>query len=187
MVNHKVPEGDQFLFVRSSKNAIKVEFIDPDAPDELEDTSESPVAVVPKDINLHQVILEPHGLAEELTILAELYEQLVSEMTQTNWDSEKEQLLQKISQQGFWDSSERFALLGEIEFMDRMEAGMTTAGSLLSRLNRDGRHERKYYSQKLLARLAQQIYLLKTAYSNYENKIPRDAFLKIETVTAVES
>ncbi|MFQ5752379.1 MAG: hypothetical protein ACE5HI_10315 [bacterium] len=34
IVNHQFPAGDQFLFVRSDGQKIKVEFIDPDAPEE---------------------------------------------------------------------------------------------------------------------------------------------------------
>ncbi len=181
MVNHQLPEGDQFLFVRSSKDAIKVEFIDPDAVDEGDDSSESDIEV-PKDFNLHQIILEPHGLAEELKTLSSLYEKLAADMTETNWNNEKEQLLLKVSQQGFWDSADRFILLGEIEFMDRLEAGMSTAGSLLSRLDKSAQQNRKFYSKKLLARLAQQLYLLKNAYRNYVEKMPHDAFLKVESI-----
>ena len=31
IVEHRFPEGDQFLFVRSDGKAIQVEFVDPDA------------------------------------------------------------------------------------------------------------------------------------------------------------
>ena len=34
LVEHRFPEGDQFLFVRSDGQALQVEFVDPDAPSE---------------------------------------------------------------------------------------------------------------------------------------------------------
>ena len=35
LVEHRFPEGDQFLFVRSDGRALQVEFVDPDAPAQI--------------------------------------------------------------------------------------------------------------------------------------------------------
>jgi ATP-dependent Clp protease ATP-binding subunit ClpC len=84
-----------------------------------------------------------------------------------------------MAQPGFWSSRERFAVLGELEFLDRIEAGFDTARSLLEKLTRPSDH-RQNVPRRLTDRLAQQLYLLTTACSSVRGNGPRDAFLQLE-------
>jgi ATP-dependent Clp protease ATP-binding subunit ClpC len=71
-------------------------------------------------------------------------------------------------------------VLGLIEYMDRIEAGLDTAGSLLTRLGRTNSHDgQRRLPQDLVARLARQLYLLGAARRGLEQEEPRDAFLLV--------
>jgi ATP-dependent Clp protease ATP-binding subunit ClpC len=180
MVNHQVPEGDQFLFVRSDGGKLKVEFIDPDVPAEAT-PAVTEEAEEPEDLDLRQIVLEARGLPEEFDVLSKVYQDLYQGMAGAQWQQDKQELFARMSEKGFWDSDDRFRLLGEIEFLDRIEAGLSSAGSLMARLDRKGKKDRKTFSAQLIARLAQQLFLVNTAYNGHNENIPRDAFLKIES------
>ena len=61
LVEHRFPEGDQFLFVRSDGRAIQVEFVDPDAPPEPAPRLEpEPVAV--SSLTNARMMLQASGL-----------------------------------------------------------------------------------------------------------------------------
>src|SRR5690606_36532432 len=63
MVEHRFPEGDQFLFVRSDGQSIQVEFVDPDAP--VPGGAELPAGESRDALTLAHVMLQPAGTAEE--------------------------------------------------------------------------------------------------------------------------
>ena len=70
-------------------------------------------------------------------------------------------------------------MLGTAEYMDRIEAGLDTAGSLLRRLGGARRGDRRHYPADLVARLAEQLYLLDAACRSLAAGRPRDAFLSV--------
>jgi ATP-dependent Clp protease ATP-binding subunit ClpC len=91
------------------------------------------------------------------------------------WRLRKEEALGEMQSADFWSSPRRFSVLGAAEYMDRIEAGLDTAGSLLARL----RGDRKRLPPDLVARLAQQLYLLDAACGGLASGAPRDAFLLV--------
>ncbi len=77
IVNHQFPEGDQFLFVRSSADgqALDVQFVDPDAPERPQvPDEESEVSTFDEEgageLRLESVALDPKGTPEELRLSA---------------------------------------------------------------------------------------------------------------------
>jgi ATP-dependent Clp protease ATP-binding subunit ClpC len=183
IVNHQFPEGDQFLFVRSSPDgqSLDVQFVDPDAPEEAE-ADDAPTAFVDEEIDdyarelrLEAVALDPKGTPEELRFLHEKFDGVAAQVDAEAWRGRKEEALGEMQSADFWSSPERFTVLGAIEYMDRIEAGLDTAGSLLARL----RGDRKRLPPDLVARLAQQLYLLDAACRGIVEDQPRDAFLLV--------
>jgi ATP-dependent Clp protease ATP-binding subunit ClpC len=85
------------------------------------------------------------------------------------------------SSPGFWTSPDRFGVLGQAEYLDRIEHGVKGAGSLLERLlgSRPGTRER--YPAELVGRLAQQLYLLEAACVGVRDGLPREAFVLLES------
>jgi ATP-dependent Clp protease ATP-binding subunit ClpC len=88
--------------------------------------------------------------------------------------------LSLISSPDFWNSSDRFAILGKVEYLDRIESGFETAGSLLRRLSGGKNENRLHFPRDLMKRLAQQLYLLEKACSNLQTKHPSEAFLLVQ-------
>jgi ATP-dependent Clp protease ATP-binding subunit ClpC len=185
IVNHQFPEGDQFLFVRSSADgsSLDVQFVDPDAPAEGE-AGEKEIDELPCDeeaaraLRLESVALDPKGTPEELRFLQEQYEGVASRVEDESWRERKEGALREMQAADFWSAPGRFSVLGAVEYMDRIEAGLETAGSLLARLSGD----RKRLPSGLVARLAEQLYLLDSACRGMAGGEARDAFLLVNAV-----
>jgi ATP-dependent Clp protease ATP-binding subunit ClpC len=184
IVNHQFPEGDQFLFVRSSADgqALDVQFVDPDAPERAgaHEEAHAPEEDEPDDeaargLRLESVALDPRGTPEELRFLQERYDDVAARVGDEAWRARKEGALGEMQSPDFWSSPGRFSVLGAVEYMDRIEAGLDTAGSLLARL----RGNRKRLPPDLVARLAEQLYLLDSACRGLAEGAPRDAFLAI--------
>ncbi len=183
IVGHQFPEGDQFLFVSSDRNRVTVEFVDPDAeesPCEGEKRPDTGLEHVPA-----AIAFQPEGSAEELFSLQTHYESLRLIVTSDDWRERKRRALESTNSAGFWTSQSRFSVLGLAEYLDRIETGMETAGSLLGRLGRT-RTSRSRYPRDLVQRLAQQIYLLQNACSGLADAQPRDAFLLVQAARGAE-
>lgn len=182
IVNHQFPEGDQFLFVRSSPDAqsLDVQFVDPDAPAEREAEVEEVDELsfdeeAARELRLESIALDPKGTPEELRFLQEQYDEVAARVDADGWRERKEAALREMQSADFWSAPERFSVLGAVEYMDRIEAGLDTAGSLLARL----RGNRKRLPPDLVARLAEQLYLLDAACRGMAEGQPRDAFLLV--------
>jgi len=183
IVEHKFPQGDQFLFVRSDGEKIFVEFIDPDVASD--EPGSSPVKSSQEDLektekNLKTIILNTLGSQDEVDLLKSEFDKIQSIVDSDNWNIRKEKKLLKMSDMGFWDSADRFKILGDVEYMDRIESGFKTALSLINRLTGSQTKDRKLYSQSLIERLAQQLYLLGEATTSLVDKKPYDAYLIVE-------
>lgn len=187
IVNHQFPEGDQFLFVRQSTDglALDVQFVDPDAPEPpnaaepsaaLVEEEEELSAAAAGELRLEAIALDPRGAHEEVLFLREKFDEVATRVEDEAWARRKEDTLREMQSADFWASPARFAALGAVEYMDRIEAGLDTAGRLLTRL----RGERKRLPPDLVARLAEQLYLLDSACRGFALGEPRDAFLSVQ-------
>jgi ATP-dependent Clp protease ATP-binding subunit ClpC len=181
IVEHQFPEGDQFLFLRSDGDGVQVEFVDPDGPEPSapEEEASMPEIEDAAVTSLRSIALSPRGSAEELNLVRDCYRALNGRMQEETWRSRKEDSLAKTNSLAFWESPGRYRVLGDVEFMDRVESGMQTAGSLLRRIDGNGA-QRMSYSAQLMRRLAQQLYLVGMACDGFDRDEPRDAFVLIE-------
>ncbi len=183
IVKHQLPEGDQFLFVRGDNTQIQVEFIDPDAhlaQDVPPQALKNDAAAVSTAMQIKSLVFDAQGSREDVERLEQAYEMLSSAVESDAWRQKKQDGLQQMSSKEFWTRPERYGVLGGVEFMDRIEAGLQTAGSLLHRLIGTDSHQRAVFPKDLICRVAEQIYLLQEAYRTYEDGLPRDAFLLLE-------
>lgn len=180
IVNHQHPEGGQFLFVRSGKNGIEVEFIDPDTP--ATESGESPEAL-PSDpdemvssSSVKKLILAPEGTRAAVRHLEEVLGNTRASIQSDDRQAAKRDTLQQISDEKFWQRSDCYRILAQAEYMDRMEAALRTADSLLQRLLCSKSH----YSIKMIKRLAEQLYLLVEADKTLNQDLPKDVYLMLE-------
>jgi ATP-dependent Clp protease ATP-binding subunit ClpC len=179
IVEHQVPEGDQFLFVRAaSTDQLEVEFVDPDAPEEPEPA----ITRSAGDLTLESLALDGEGTLGEVAFLQGAFDQLRTRIEGKDWQEEKRAKLDAMSSPGFWDSSGRFAVLGAAEYMDRIEAGLRTASNLLRRLTNTSFNGRQRVGSEIVERLAEQLYLVGAASKGLEAGLPRDAFVEVRGV-----
>ena len=180
IVTHQVPDGDQFLFVRSDGERLEVEFVDPDGDD-----SGLPIlgglSAEPSALTCSGLALDGRGAALEVAYLRDVYTRLVEVVEAAPWKAAKQSALDAFSSPEFWRTTERFAILGDAEYRDRIEAGLRTAGSLLNRLAGEGPQTRKQFSSQIVRRLAHQLYLLEAAQEDVRDGTSPDAFLSLES------
>ncbi len=181
IVNRQVPEGDQFLFVTRGDNALKVDFVDPDAAPA---TDEAPaVSETAKDtLTPRSIILGGEGKRAEMTALHKRYGKLEKAISSDAWHAEKQANMALMQLPDFWSSPERFDILGAVETIDRIEAATRRAGSLMRRIAGGGRPKRDAYPADLVRSLAQSLFLIETACEDLTSKRPRDAYLLVEAV-----
>jgi ATP-dependent Clp protease ATP-binding subunit ClpC len=182
IVQHRFPEGDQFIFVKHQADGLEVEFVDPNVREETPAYDSVPVPAGAEGTvgrGLTAIMLDPSGTPADVSSLSHHYEALRAIITAERWTQNKQSALELMSQPGFWSSPERFAVMGELEFLDRIEAAFETAGSLLGKLRESSAHSRsipKHWTE----RLAQQLYLVEHACESARRNTPRDAFIQVE-------
>ena len=180
IVGHQLPEGDQFLFVSSQEGRLSVEFVDPDAPEldplapARQASSESPL------LSLRSIALDASGTASELDLLSKAYEELSGRARAEEWAARRKRALEATGSPEFWQSAERFDVLGEVEYQDRIDSALRRAGSLLKRLDGGAPERRRAHPPHLVRALGHNLYLLQVACEDIERGRPRDAFLMVE-------
>jgi ATP-dependent Clp protease ATP-binding subunit ClpC len=171
IVEQAVPEGDQFLFVTAvDGERIAVTFVDPDAEPEATE-AEAPVA-----LELRAVARAPTGdgaavrfLLSELARLTEAVEEL---------QVRKGHALSVMSEPGFWERDDRFELLAEIEYLDRLAAAKRTAERLGARLQRSARPDGGM-NVELAGLVASRLYVLDRAVAGIATGAPTEVFLHL--------
>ena len=187
IVKREAPSGDQFLFVRADGRAIEVVFVDPDAPESPPPAELAP-APAPGGLDLGALALDGRGAAGEVAFLQQTFERLAENVRGERFGAAKSALLARLEEPGFWERSERFSVLSEIEYRERVEHGLASAGRVLERLNarptkRDSRTRAPRAAAPAVVRpLAQQLYLLEAATQTLALGRPRDAFLSVEAL-----
>ena len=177
IVEHRFPEGDQFLFVRSDGSTIQVEFVDPDAEAAVPEEPAAPLAR----LSLPPLVLGASGRDDERQFLQQRLAALSARLDGEAWIERKQQWLQQMGSAGFWNSEERFEVLAHIELADRIEGGARGARSLSGRLS--SRATAKSGAPRtLLCALAQQLYLLNAALEDLDAGVASDVFLAVEPV-----
>jgi ATP-dependent Clp protease ATP-binding subunit ClpC len=185
IVNHQFPEGDQFLFVKSDGEHLEVEFVDPDAEEPapviggvLRAIERAPVlAGASPTLPLERIVLDASGSLAEIAALRTKLEQIEAHVQNESWQEQKERRLSMTDDPDFWTSPERFAVLGDAEYQDRIERALQTARRLLDRLSAGGKRDR--YPRQMVTRVAEQLYLLDAACVGAGEGSPRDAFLEV--------
>ncbi len=154
IVEQSVPDGDQFLFVTApSGERIHVAFVDPDEEPTIEADTE------PVSLDIRHLARAPRGDGDSVrAVLAEL-ERVAAQVAEAQ--TRKGHVLSTVSEPGFWERDDRFALLAEAEYLERMQVATNTAERLGARLDRSGRDGRA--NPRLVGLLAGRLYVLDQA------------------------
>jgi ATP-dependent Clp protease ATP-binding subunit ClpC len=160
LVEHRFPEGDQFLFVRSDGRALQVEFVDPDAPAGLAPRLlEEPIVAANSALTLARMMLQPTGTSAERAALLSKVQYVESRLADDRWTMVEADLATRMQQSDFWNQPDRQAVLSRFEVMDRVKAAAGTARGLATRLERSATASGRY-SRDLIVRLASQLFLV---------------------------
>jgi ATP-dependent Clp protease ATP-binding subunit ClpC len=166
IVEHRTPQGDQFLFVRSAGDRLEVEFVDPDPPAAVREA-----AAAAGDVRalLWAADASPAAVATLRAAFARLSERLAG----VAWTRARDADFAAMQTQDFWSRADRFAVLDRIERRERIESAFETAQRLDARLARDGA------DAGFVARHAQLLWLLQLAADAAAEQKPQDALLWI--------
>ncbi len=171
IVEQSVPEGDQFLFVTAPVGErIEVTFVDPDAEPAIVDDAEGSAPA----LDLRTLARSPKGDEAAVSlVLAEL-----ARVTDEVGDAQarKGHALSALSEPGFWERDDRFALLAEAEYLDRLQAACRTADRLGARLERSVRGDGRANAE-LVGLLAGRLYVLDRALAGIEDGAPTEVFV----------
>ncbi len=184
IVRHEVPAGDQFLFVRSDGERIEVRFVDPDAPEPGPPAADDAGFVVEEGTlgaapagDVAPLVAAAQGTREEWMLLKARLDALAARVEGEPIQAIKSAALATMREDGFWRAPGRFATLGRIEYIDRLERALESAVSLLNRLARSDARAR--YPADLVRSLAQQVHLLEAACASLEAGEPWEAFVSV--------
>lgn len=171
IVEHRAPQGNQFLFVRSASGILDVEFVDPEGDPPSADTSA--FAVDSAGLDLRDLIRDPGLYPDAVGRLQSELDALNDVVASQMWRAAKEQDYATMSEADFWQSPARQIVLDRIERRDRIENALQGAGSMLSRAARAGG------DHGYIARIAQTLWLLGFASEALLLQEPQDALLMI--------
>ena len=182
LVEHRFPEGDQFLFVRSDGRGLQVEFVDPDAPeDERRPLDVAPAGFADSTLTLGRMMLQPSGSAAEQAALAAEMARLEARLADDRWTDVHTQLALRMQRADFWNQPDRQAILSRFEVMDRVKAAAGTARGLASRLDRSAGASGRY-SRDLVARLASQLFVVGHGVEDAITDAPVEVVLSVQPV-----
>jgi ATP-dependent Clp protease ATP-binding subunit ClpC len=178
LVEHRFPQGDQFLFVRANGPALEVEFVDPDGrPNEIAEPSG--VADADTGQSLPAIVLRQTGSAAERATLAACWREISETLTSESWTSGYVRLHSAMAEPGFWTDEARFSTLSAIEMADRVREASRTAERLFQRYTASGDHTERS-SRELAARVALQLFNIRQGLDDIARRAPIDALLLVE-------
>ena len=177
IVEHRHPEGDQFLFVRSDGTAIQVEFVDPDMPQPSVAAAEAPAG----SLSLPAILQSPAGDDAERQFLLDQVGLLITRIEEKTWVEKKQEMLRTMNRREFWAAPDRHEILDRIERMDRIEAAAATARSFALRLEQRTRSHQAV-SRQVVCSLAEQLHLVNGALTDFDENRSSDAYVRVEAV-----
>jgi ATP-dependent Clp protease ATP-binding subunit ClpC len=184
IVQGRFPAGDQFLYIHAAGDRLKVEFIDPNEPEtepaEPTDAAIGTALEAGPGASLAGIALAPAGTPGEIQALRQGLEALQHQVESPAWKKAKELALSMMSVSDFWTSVERFTILGEVEYRERVENGLKTTSTLLTKLSAGKSGEAQRYSRRMAAQVAERLVLLDQACLALNLNQPWEALLSLE-------
>jgi ATP-dependent Clp protease ATP-binding subunit ClpC len=176
LVEHRFPEGDQFLFVRSNGKQIEVEFVDPDAGP-AQSAAAEPEAE--GNVSLPSIVLCQTGSAAERASLAACWREISDEMAGPAWSAANQEMRAALADPAIWSREDRHRIFSSIELADRVREAARTAERLFQRYQAASEHSARA-SRELAARLALQLFNVRQGLDDIAAKAPIDALLRAE-------
>ncbi len=172
IVEQAVPDGDQFLFITATGgDRIEVTFVDPDVDEERADDAEEPL-----ELDLPALHRSPRGDKASVTFLQAELARIVQAVRVLQ--ERKSRALEAMSEPGFWDRSDRFSILADAEYLDRLDAATRTAERLGVRVARNVRFDGRANAE-LVELLSGRLYVLDRALAGVAAGAPTDVLVHL--------
>lgn len=186
LVEHRFPEGDQFLFVRSNGREIEVEFVDPDA--EPASATPPPEEQSSGTASLPAIVLGPTGSDAEQATLVSFWTNTRNELASETWRAKEDALRLALADPSIWNRDDRHAVFAAIEVAGRIGEAARSAERLLQRYQ-SARRRGGRAARELGGRLALQLHNLDQGIADFRTDQPIDALIGIEPAldTATEA
>lgn len=169
IVEHRTPQGDQFLFVRSAGDRLEVEFVDPNGAPQAASSPSAMVADAGGDPRA--LVYSPEASPAAIATLHAAFARIESTLTGDAWAAARDGDYATMQAADFWNAPERFAVLDRIERRHRIEDAFGAAQRLDARLARDGA------DAAFIGRHAQLLWLMQLAADAVAGQQPQDALL----------
>jgi ATP-dependent Clp protease ATP-binding subunit ClpC len=171
IVEQSVPAGDQFLFVTAAGGErIEVTFVDPDE-EPVGEEAEEPAA-----LDLRAVARSPRGDETSVRFVLDELARITAAVEARQ--VQKGHALSVMSEPDFWERDDRYAILGEAEYLDRLDAATKTAGRLGNRLSRSVRSNGGANAE-LVEILSGRLYVLDRALAGLAANAPNDVLVHL--------
>ena len=180
IVEQRAPSGDQFLLVSSpGRERIEVTFVDPDADDSIADPVRETELTVDSELDLRSLALAPRGDPTHTRFLLDELHRIRAAVNGNGVQGRKHDGLVAMTDPDFWEDEGRFAILAEIEYLDRLETALETAERLCERLGRQAGAEGGAQLHEIVAR---RLFVLDQALLGLAEGTPADVFVRIRQV-----
>jgi ATP-dependent Clp protease ATP-binding subunit ClpC len=173
IVEHAVPEGDQFLLVGTGSDGLDVKFVDPDATVGKERDSD---AELPTAMDLRALALNAQFDERAVRFLLDEV-QRIRTTVEREIAGRKDAALAAMQETHFWEDEGRHAVLAEAEYLDRLQAAFATASKLGERLARHGGSRNG--AGELAELLSVRLYVLDAALASVADGQATDVFLLV--------
>jgi ATP-dependent Clp protease ATP-binding subunit ClpC len=175
IVEQAVPDGDQFLLITAGgDDRIEVAFVDPDAEEERVEGVE--VVEEAGELDLPALRRAPHGDEASVDFLETELARIVRAVD--GLQERKSKALLAMSEPGFWERSDRFAVLADAEYLDRLDAATRTAERLGARVARSVRSDGRANAE-LVELLSGRLYVLDRALVGIAEGAPMDVVVHL--------
>jgi ATP-dependent Clp protease ATP-binding subunit ClpC len=175
IVEHRVPSGEQFLFVQAGGDGLEVRFVDPDAPAEPAAADARPSATTSAPGDLRALALDPRAGETAHAVLGHAIAACRAQVDDAPWLALKSSQAREMEQAGFWQREDRQSVLDRLERVDRIESGLRAAEALEARLLRGGGRG----APDLVRRLALSVLALERGITALREDAPEDALLEL--------
>ncbi|HJS49450.1 MAG TPA: AAA family ATPase [Gaiellaceae bacterium] len=172
IVEQAVPDGDQFLFITATGgDRIEVTFVDPDVEEQRAEDAEEPAK-----LDLPALHRSPRGDEASVAFLQAELTRIVRAVRAL--EERKSRALSTMSEPGFWDRLDRFSILADAEYLDRLDAATRTAERLGVRVARSVRPDGRANSE-LVELLSGRLYVLDRALAGVAAGAPTDVLVHL--------
>ena len=157
VVRGELPDGEDLVFIYAKDGRLHWDLA----------SGETTAAVTPDpaelpSLTLRQLALGPAGSREEIEALRRRLEDLAALIELEAFHQRRAEIFESMAGDGFWNSPDRFAVLGDAEYLDRIESATRAARKTVERLASQPLGGSA--TRSLVSKMALRVHLLENAW-----------------------